>query len=82
MSTEHEELLAAYFEWERASDACYRRLAHRRKGTPVDREDESDMRHLQRLYCMWLAKLEPLTTMPVMEPSAQGVIGQPGLACR
>jgi hypothetical protein len=71
MSTEHQELLAAYFAWERASDACFRKLAHRCEGAPVDRADELDMCHLQCLYSAWLAKLEPLksTTVRGTEPT-------------
>lgn len=60
----HEELIAAYLEWERASDACLRKLARRSKASPFDRKDEPDLPHLRQLYCEWVARLESLSSPP------------------
>jgi hypothetical protein len=60
----HAELIAAYLEWERASDACLRKLARRSKASPFDRKDEPDLPHLRQLYCEWVARLESLSSPP------------------
>ena len=62
LSNAHEELVAAYLKWERASDACLRKLACRNKTSPIDRTDEPDLIHLRQLYSEWLARLESLST--------------------
>ena len=68
LSNAHEELVVAYLEWERASDACLRKLTRRSNASPVDHRDEPDLPHLRQLYSEWLARLESLGSPPDGKP--------------